>query len=252
MASPSPLMIMWASLLLLLLFSATSPCVAGGQFAGLNRITSKRRTIRHITHFRGGAFVDSDEEYDSDEYDSDDEDEPIVAKAKKLASSTKNKVQKAKGAAAKAKVSVAMASSGGGDGGLGGLYRHYVPYIIRACLNPFTLLSMTKGYFISLFDINYLREVSRDTSSPGYGSQGDCRRQGEAKNRRTYAAENQILYITTSISFHMLCGRRILEEKTSRSPNLDPASFLLRRSGWGVSAVLKAVFMDSRGILHLK
>lgn len=167
MASPSPLMIMWASLLLLLLFSATSPCVAGGQFAGLNRITSKRRTIRHVTHFRGGAFVDSDEEYDSDEYDSDDEDEPIVAKAKKLASSTKNKVQKAKGAAAKAKVSVAMASSGGGDGGLGGLYRHYVPYIIRACLNPFTLLSMTKGYFISLFDINYLREVSRDTSSPG-------------------------------------------------------------------------------------
>merc|ERR1712232_778593 len=113
---------------------------------------SKQRTIRHITQFRGGA-IDSDEEYDSD-----DEAEPIVVKAKKLASSTKNKVQKAKGAAAKAKVSVAMASSSSGGDGLGGLYRQYVPYIIRACLNPFTLLSMTKGYFISLFDINYLKE----------------------------------------------------------------------------------------------
>jgi len=162
MASPSPLMMRAA--LLLMLLSATSPCVAirntpGGQFAGLNRITSKRRTIRHIdiTQFRGGA-IDSDEEYDSEEYDSDDEAEPIVVKAKNLASSTKNKVQKAKGAAAKAKVSVAMASSSSGGDGLGSLYRQYVPYIIRACLNPFTLLSMTKGYFISLFDINYLKE----------------------------------------------------------------------------------------------
>ena len=160
MASPSPLM-MRASLLLLLFFATSSSCVAirsTPQFAGLNRITSKRRTIRHITQFRGGA-IDSDEEYDSEEYDSDDE-EPIVVKAKKLASSTKTKVQKAKGAAAKAKVSVAMASSSSGGDGLGSLYRQYVPYIIRACLNPFTLMSMTKGYFISLFDINYLKEVS--------------------------------------------------------------------------------------------
>ncbi|EJK54026.1 hypothetical protein THAOC_26424, partial [Thalassiosira oceanica] len=79
MASSSPLMMRAA--LLLMLLSATSPCVAirntpGGQFAGLNRITSKRRTIRHITQFRGGA-IDSDEEYDSEEYDSDDEAEPI-------------------------------------------------------------------------------------------------------------------------------------------------------------------------------
>ncbi|EJK43813.1 hypothetical protein THAOC_37708 [Thalassiosira oceanica] len=168
MASPSPLMMRAA--LLLMLLSATSPCVAtrntpGGQFAGLNRITSKRRTIRHIdiTQFRGGA-IDSDEEYDSEEYDSDDEAEPIVVKAKNLASSTKNKVQKAKGAAAKAKVSVAMASSSSGGDGLGSLYR------------------------------------------------------------------------------------QTLGEKTSRAPNLDRASFLLRRPGWGVSAVLKAVFMDSSAL----
>jgi hypothetical protein len=45
-------------------------------------------------------------------------------------------------------------------GGGGNLYQRYVPYILRACLNPFTLIAMTKAYFVSLCDINYLKEVS--------------------------------------------------------------------------------------------
>jgi len=33
-----------------------------------------------------------------------------------------------------------------------------VPYIIRASLNPITFLAMTKAYFKSLFDFNYLKK----------------------------------------------------------------------------------------------
>jgi len=33
-----------------------------------------------------------------------------------------------------------------------------LPYIVRASLNPFTLLAMTKAYFGSLFNISYLEE----------------------------------------------------------------------------------------------
>jgi len=153
----------WMSLLLLVactasVASATSP----GSFGGFRRITTThpKKSIHQIRQFRGGAIADSDDEYDSDEYDSEEEDEPIVTTAKKLASSTKTVAQKKKTAAIKSKVKVAMAAStapktvvkktGGPN-----IYKRYVPYIIRACLNPFTLIAMTRSYFVSLCDINY-------------------------------------------------------------------------------------------------
>ena len=125
-----------------------------------------------IHQFRGGGAIsdeyDSDE-YDSDEYDSDEEAaEPIVVKTKKLASSAKSVAQKKKAAAIKSKVKVAMASSSSASAtkvavkkaGGGSLYKRHVPYIIRACVNPFTFFAMVKTYFASLCDINYLKEVS--------------------------------------------------------------------------------------------
>lgn len=33
-----------------------------------------------------------------------------------------------------------------------------IPYILKALLNPFTVIAMTKGYFASLFNIDYLQE----------------------------------------------------------------------------------------------
>merc|ERR1719444_147546 len=33
-----------------------------------------------------------------------------------------------------------------------------LPYVVRAFLNPFTVASMTKHYFASLFNVNYLEE----------------------------------------------------------------------------------------------
>lgn len=106
---------------------------------------------------RGG----SDEEYDS-EYDSEEEDEPIVKKTKALASSTKSKILKSKNVSVKSAAANAMAKSKpvATSGGIGKLYKRMVPHIIRVCLNPFTFVRMSRAYFASLLDINYMKEVS--------------------------------------------------------------------------------------------
>lgn len=168
----------WSALLLLLavIYVTLAPSMTvvaaisprhHSSFAGLHRITSSTTQHQQLYNIRGG---DSEEEYDSEEeeYDSDDEvDEPIVIKTKKLASSTKNAVQKKNTSNVKSKVKVALASSSSSSKKVSvsnnnsgrSMYKRYVPYIIRACLNPFTLMRMTKSYFVSLCDINYLKEV---------------------------------------------------------------------------------------------
>ncbi len=143
-----------------------------GQFGGLNRIiaasslSSSPHCCRQLHQIRGGAVVVDD---DSDDYDVDDDDDDDD---EKLATSTKTVVRRKKAAAIKSKVKVAMTSSSSSGSASSttsksapkrkSLYKSYVPYIIRACLNPFTLIAMTKAYFISLCDINYLKEVSFD------------------------------------------------------------------------------------------
>lgn len=172
----------WVSILLIACMAVSSSVAAvapnGGQLFGqINRIPASSIPSSQLQQqflvFRGGAASD---EYDSDEYDSEydsdeEEEEPIVTKAKKLATSTKSATQKkalkqtaVKTAALKSKVSVAMASSSSSSKPVAkkkGVYKRFVPYIVRACLNPFTLVAMTKAYFVSLMDINYLnKEVS--------------------------------------------------------------------------------------------
>jgi len=174
----------WVSILLIACMAVSSSVVAavapsGQLFGQINRIPassipppSSSQLQQQFLVFRGGAASD---EYDSDEYDSeydsDEEEEPIVTKAKKLATSTKSATQKkalkqtaVKTAALKSKVSVAMASSSSSSKPVAkkkGVYKRFVPYIVRACLNPFTLVAMTKAFFVSLMDINYLnKEVS--------------------------------------------------------------------------------------------
>ena len=139
-----------------------------GQFGGLNRITAASSSPPHclqLHQIRGGAAAVDD---DSDDYDADDDDDDD----EKLATSTKAVSQRKKTAAIKSKVKVAMTSSSSSGSASSttsksapkrkSLYRSHVPYIIRACLNPFTLIAMTKAYFVSLCDINYLKEVSFD------------------------------------------------------------------------------------------
>lgn len=156
----------WMALLLIVAYAAAASPSAGS-FGGFHRILTAssrpKNTSSSIHQCRGGAIASDSDEYD--EYDSEEEDEPIVTTAKKLAASTKTVAAKKKSAAVKAKVKVAMASSSSSatktvakKSGGGNLYKRYVPYIVRACLNPFTLLAMTKAYFVSLCDINYLKE----------------------------------------------------------------------------------------------
>lgn len=38
------------------------------------------------------------------------------------------------------------------------VYKRVVPYIIRAAMNPFTFIAMTKSYWASLFNLNYLHQ----------------------------------------------------------------------------------------------
>ena len=153
---------------------------SSGRRSLTNTLTSSSRDslFAQIQGFRGGSNDDIDEEeYDyDDEYDNDNEKaeevEPIVTNVKKLAASTITATAKKAAqntAANKAKVNAAIAKISSTKGsvktkGSSNWYKRTVPYIIRACLNPFTVWKMTKAYFVSLMDINYLKEVSFETA----------------------------------------------------------------------------------------
>jgi len=164
----------WVALLLLVAAAAASSPLSKpsfqrnrniGIFGGVNSLQSATR-IQLLERFRGGADDDSDyDEYDSDVEE--DEAEPIVVKTKKLAAATKLATAKKtaqRTAVTKAKVSAAMSKGSSATAspvkakGVGSWYKRHIPYIVRACLNPFTLVAMTKAYFVSLMDINYLKE----------------------------------------------------------------------------------------------
>ena len=169
----------WVALLLLVAAAAAAtparhstfnPNRNIGRFGGFNSLPSSR--IQQLERFRGGAVDDESDYDDYDDYDSEEEEaEPIFVKTKKLAAATKIATAKKtaqRTAVNKAKVSAAMSKSSGRATAAavpakkqgGSWYKRTVPYIIRACLNPFTLVAMTKAYFVSLMDVNYLKEVS--------------------------------------------------------------------------------------------
>lgn len=108
---------------------------------------------------RGGAataVADEDmSEIESSDYDEDEEEE----EEKTLVKATQKKVTKA----AKKAVASGLAASKPKKKKSNGLKLFKIPYILGAVLNPFTLIQMTKGYWASLFNLNYLKqnEVSR-------------------------------------------------------------------------------------------
>jgi hypothetical protein len=89
--------------------------------------------------------------------------------ASTVKASTKSKTQKA--AAAKEAVNVNLLSSSATSHASSNktkkkkkssvLKMLHVPYIIGACLNPITLFKMTKGFWVSLFDLDYLKQVRK-------------------------------------------------------------------------------------------
>lgn len=96
----------------------------------------------------GAAAVVADEdmsEIESSDYD--EEEEETLAKA------TQKKVTKA----AKKAVASGLAASKPKKKKTSGLKLFTFPYILGAILNPFTLIQMTKGYWASLFNLDYLK-----------------------------------------------------------------------------------------------
>ena len=166
---------------------------------------------------RGGATLAADDEYDSEEYDeyeeeSEDEEEAAAAlaaaakakamrkAAKKaaLSASTVKAAAKVKSKKSKDAVNVKLAAtssrSSSSSSSRSPLLK--IPYIIRACLNPFTVIAMTKAYWQSLFNIKFMEEESAQPlrsaleekakkagGSTGLGGRGGKRRYkpGQAK-----------------------------------------------------------------------
>ena len=164
---------------------------------------------------RGGATLAADDEYDSeDEYDEESEDEEeaaaalaAAAKAKAmrkaakkaaLSASTVKAAAKVKSKKSKDAVNVKLAAtsarSSSSSSSRSPLLK--IPYIIRACLNPFTVIAMTKAYWQSLFNIKFMEEESAQPlrsaleekakkagGSTGLGGRGGKRRYkpGQAK-----------------------------------------------------------------------
>ena len=156
-----------------------------------------RRLVELTSTLRGGASVDTDDEDDEDEMeeseydewaDEEEEEESMITHAastpgskssdaatknnKKvtLVTSTQELIRKKQTTEMKSQIKKAVSASSTSSSSSSSskkkssgnsLYKRYVPYIIRATLNPITLWTMTKAYFVSLCDINYGKEVSR-------------------------------------------------------------------------------------------
>lgn len=152
-------------------------------------LVNNNDSITILTILRGGATaVDLDEYDEYDEYDEEEEEEEepvVVKKSSSLTKSTLKSTQKIKQntktqATKKSKDVVNSSLSMKKKKKISLLKALHVPYIIRAGLNPVTFIQMTKAYFASLFNINYLQ--AHEESSDG------LRSALEAKARREAAA----------------------------------------------------------------
>lgn len=112
-----------------------------------------------LSNLRGGAekvAVDlDDDELDVEDFD----EEESIEEEESLASSTMKKLDRQKLESVKKEVASKLAKSSKKKRSSSFTI---FPYIIRASLNPFTFIVMVKSYWMSLFDLDYLkkREVS--------------------------------------------------------------------------------------------
>jgi hypothetical protein len=142
-----------------------------------------------IQSIRGGDS-DNDSEYDEFVEESDDEDEIVrlSASAKKAMekAKTKKKAEVKKSVSASLSKTKVKKSKGASTSVL-----KKIPYIVRALMNPFTVFAMAKGYFASLFNIDYLQEDVSQTlrsalqekakSAPSGGKRARKMKPGQAK-----------------------------------------------------------------------
>ncbi len=129
-------------------------------------------SVAFLTPRGGGAVDDSEYDFDEseeeDEEDDEEEEETIVQVKTKLSSSAVKASKKAQSKKVKASKKIVNESLGTKKNSKKSSTPTvkkakrkliYIPYILKAMLNPFTVFSMTKGYFASLFNIDYLQQV---------------------------------------------------------------------------------------------
>jgi hypothetical protein len=124
---------------------------------------------------RGGAVQNSDDESEDDESieeqaeDTDDEevenqtaiDAALAASAAKSAAKARaRKVAQASSASKKAVNAKLFASAPKKKKSSGLTKTLHVPYLLRALMNPFTAFAMTRAFWASLFNLDYLKQVS--------------------------------------------------------------------------------------------
>mmetsp|Transcript_7721 Transcript_7721/g.14565 ORF Transcript_7721/g.14565 Transcript_7721/m.14565 type:complete len:207 (-) Transcript_7721:497-1117(-) len=116
-----------------------------------------------VYSIRGGDvdITDSDDDDDDDDYlESDEEEKEIEQEIEKLSASAKKVIEKSKDKK-KAKIKQTVSESlkvSKKKKSSGTSVLKKIPYILRAFMNPFTVFAMTKGYFASLFNIDYLQQ----------------------------------------------------------------------------------------------
>jgi hypothetical protein len=162
------------SLLLLLLQLTEGHRVArvsSPTISSRNPVVLERRPFIVV---RGGAEVDdeddslaegddvdsADEEDIEDEAEEKEEEKKLDPKLTKSAMLSTTKVQSKKAAATKEAMSATLKVKKSTKKG-SFMKALQLPYFVRACMNPFTVLAMTRAYFASLFNLNYLKEKVR-------------------------------------------------------------------------------------------
>ncbi|CAB9526952.1 expressed unknown protein [Seminavis robusta] len=191
-AAGSGLLWLFLGSILLLVVSARPFGVSSFKLTGNNNPQANQLLQRHLliqqsVSVRGGAastLVDSDDEEEESEdeeeeeekvdLDEEEEEEEEIPKKKAKATLAASAVKAASKSKAKKTASVKAAIKTGladtptvpkkKKSGLLSILK--IPYIIKASLNPMTLFAMTKAYWGSLFNLNYIKkDTSQDLRS---------------------------------------------------------------------------------------
>jgi len=141
-------------------------------FVKSNNILRSDDAISALRRCSRGGAIDLDDEYDADEYDveeydfdveADDDASLAAAAVAAVAKAKKRKAEEAKKRMSEAiresKVAIEAKKRKKKKPSL----LKKVPYILRAFINPFTVFAMTRGYFASLLNIDYMQEDSSQT-----------------------------------------------------------------------------------------
>ena len=109
---------------------------------------------------RGGASVDvdSNDEFEIESSDEEEEDVKLTKSALSAAAKVKAKAKSATKAAVSSTLQATAAVKPRKKTKSGIMKLLTIPYIVKACFNPFVLIQMTKGYWASLFNLDYLKD----------------------------------------------------------------------------------------------